>query len=134
MQLQSVELAAGQLCLPRDRRASLAGVSRCEQSGTKYRVGRNAGPQLLVNTERKNLKATMKKTRNEPLVKRAMDAFPGKKWFGLYRFLPFFFLLGASLEFSMINWTVGDVNFYKTYKKRQALDYLEAKKHSVEEN
>ena len=89
---------------------------------------------MLVNTERKNLKVTMKKTRNEPLVKRAMDAFPGKKWFGLYRFLPFFFLLGASLEFSMINWTVGDVNFYKTYKKRQALDYLEAKKHSVEEN
>ena len=76
----------------------------------------------------------MKKTRNEPLVKRIMDAFPGKKWFGLYRILPFFFLLGASLEFSMINWTVGDVNFYKTYKKRQALDYLEAKKHSVEEN
>merc|ERR1712140_24017 len=77
---------------------------------------------------------TMRKTKNEPLVKRVMDAFPGKKWFGLYRFLPYFFLLGASLEFSMINWTVGDVNFYKAYKKRQALDYLEAKKHSVEEN
>jgi hypothetical protein len=28
----------------------------------------------------------------------------------------------------MINWTVGETNFYRTYKKRQALDYLEQKK------
>lgn len=76
----------------------------------------------------------MKKIKNAPLVTRVMDAVPGKKMFGLYRFLPFFFLLGASLEFSMINWTVGDVNFYKTYKKRQALDILEAKKNSIADN
>jgi len=62
------------------------------------------------------------------LLTKVLDAFPGKKTLGLYRFLPFFFLLGASLEFSMINWTVGETNFYRTYKKRQALDYLEQKK------
>lgn len=36
-----------------------------------------------------------------------LDRVPGKKRFGNYRFLPFFFLFGASLEFLMINWTVG---------------------------
>ena len=47
----------------------------------------------------------------------------------LHRFLPAFFCLGAALEFSMINWTVGETNFYSVYKKRQALDHLEEKKH-----
>ena len=75
----------------------------------------------------------MRKLQSKSLVTKIMDAVPGKKYFGLYRFLPLFFLLGASLEFSMINWTVGEVNFYRTYKKRQALDYLEAKKHAVTE-
>jgi len=46
----------------------------------------------------------------------------------LFRFLPFFFALGAALEFSMINWTVGETNFYSVYKKRQAIDYVEQKR------
>ena len=38
---------------------------------------------------------------------------PGEKTFGNYRFLPFFFLFGASLEFCMINLEAGPhkVNF-----------------------
>jgi len=68
------------------------------------------------------------KKQAEPFLTKVLDKFPGKKTFGLYRFLPFFFVLGASLEFSMINWTVGETNFYRTYKKRQALDHLEQKK------
>lgn len=40
-----------------------------------------------------------------------LDAWPGKKTFGIYRFMPVFFLLGAALEFSMINWHVGEINF-----------------------
>jgi len=51
-----------------------------------------------------------------------LDKWPGKKTFGLYRFLPLFFLLGAALEFSMINWQVGQTNFYRTYKRRTAED------------
>jgi len=51
-----------------------------------------------------------------------LDAVPGRKTLGVYRFLPFFFLLGAGLEFTMINWTFGQTNFYKTYKKRQVLN------------
>ena len=56
-----------------------------------------------------------------------------KLWLILFsRFLPFFFGLGAALEFSMINWTVGETNFYKTYKKRQAIDHIELKKQDME--
>jgi len=69
----------------------------------------------------------MKKKIEKPLLGKLLDSIPGKHRFGLYRFLPFFFVLGAALEFSMINWTVGETNFYRTYKKRQALDYLESK-------
>jgi len=50
---------------------------------------------------------------------------PGKKTFGLYRFLPLFFVLGAALEFSMINWQVGETNFYRTYKRRRARELAE---------
>lgn len=27
--------------------------------------------------------------------------------------------MGAALEFTMINWHVGQVNFYRTFKRRQ---------------
>jgi len=70
----------------------------------------------------------MRKSATPPLVHRVIEAVPGKRIFGLYRFLPFFFALGAALEFSMINWTVGETNFYSVYKKRQALDRLEQKR------
>lgn len=48
-----------------------------------------------------------------PKVRRFLDRWPGKETFGIYRFLPLFFVLGAALEFSMINWKVGEVNFCK---------------------
>ena len=41
------------------------------------------------------------------LLRKTLHSVPGKETFGLYRFLPFFFLFGASLEFLMINWTAG---------------------------
>jgi len=56
-----------------------------------------------------------------------LEAVPGKSVFGVYRFLPFFFALGAGLEFTMIKWTVGETNFYKTFKKRQVLNTVESK-------
>ncbi|EDX17302.1 small integral membrane protein 4 [Drosophila simulans] len=62
-------------------------------------------------------------------VRRLLDSWPGKKRFGVYRFLPLFFLLGAGLEFSMINWTVGETNFYRTFKRRQAKNYVEEQQH-----
>lgn len=54
-----------------------------------------------------------------------LNKWPGKKYFGIYRFLPLFLILGASLEFSMINWRVGETNFYRTYKKREAKNILD---------
>ncbi|CAH1366110.1 ubiquinol-cytochrome c reductase complex assembly factor 5 [Tenebrio molitor] len=54
-----------------------------------------------------------------------LNKWPGKKYLGEYRFLPLFFFLGAALEFSMIKWQVGEANFYKVYKRKQA-------KHAVE--
>lgn len=53
-------------------------------------------------------------------LRKLLDKWPGKRFLGIYRFLPLFFALGAALEFSMINWKVGEVNFYRTYKRRQA--------------
>ena len=38
---------------------------------------------------------------------------PGRQYFGHYRFLPVFFLLGGVLELSMIKWDVNGVNFCK---------------------
>lgn len=58
-------------------------------------------------------------------LKNLLDLWPGKKYLGIYRFLPLFFGLGATLEFSMIHWRVGDTNFYNTFKKRQAKDIVE---------
>ncbi|XP_017492884.1 PREDICTED: small integral membrane protein 4 [Rhagoletis zephyria] len=60
-------------------------------------------------------------------IRRILDKWPGKQRFGVYRFLPLFFILGAALEFSMINWTVGETNFYNTFKKRQAKNFVEGK-------
>ena len=60
-------------------------------------------------------------------VHKLVNKWPGKKYFGMYRFLPMFFVLGAALEFSMINWKVGEVNFYSSFKRRQAHDIVEEK-------
>ncbi|XP_050300601.1 small integral membrane protein 4 [Anthonomus grandis grandis] len=70
----------------------------------------------------------------DPKVRRLLDRWPGKKTFGIYRFLPLFFVLGAALEFSMINWRVGEVNFYHTYKKREAQNILEKRQYESQLN
>uniref|UniRef100_G3MN14 Small integral membrane protein 4 n=1 Tax=Amblyomma maculatum TaxID=34609 RepID=G3MN14_AMBMU len=64
-------------------------------------------------------------------IARAVQDWPGKNTFGPYRFLPAFFLLGAALEFAMINWTPGgNTNFYKTFKRRQAKSMVDLKQSS----
>lgn len=40
------------------------------------------------------------------IIEKIVYYWPGKR-FGIYRFLPAFFALGAGLEFTMINWWVG---------------------------
>lgn len=46
-------------------------------------------------------------------VKRLLQLVPGKRRFGVYRFLPFFFLLGGAMEWFMINVRVGKETFCK---------------------
>lgn len=59
------------------------------------------------------------------LIKSILDKVPGKKTFGLYRFLPFFFVLGSALEFSMINWEVNNqVNFCKEHDVKNTYSYF----------
>ncbi|XP_047351426.1 small integral membrane protein 4 [Vespa velutina] len=65
-------------------------------------------------------------------LRKFMQKWPGKKTFGVYRFLPLFFVCGALLEFSMINWQVGQVNFYKVYKKRIVQEMVEEKIRKME--
>ena len=49
------------------------------------------------------------------LFSRFVDAVPGKRIFGLYRFMPACFLFGAGLEWTMINWHYGEVNFCELF-------------------
>ena len=55
------------------------------------------------------------------LIGTIINKWPGRR-FGLYRFLPIFFVLGGLLEYSMINWTVGETNFCKLSLTR--IDWL----------
>lgn len=68
----------------------------------------------------------MRNRKTRSLLGKIIDKTPGKQIFGIYRFLPAWFILGAALEFSMINWTVGETNFYRTFKNRQVSNALEA--------
>nr|XP_031843280.1 small integral membrane protein 4 [Nomia melanderi] len=60
-------------------------------------------------------------------LRRIVNKVPGRRFLGNYRFLPFFVLAGALMEFTMIKWHVGEVNFYKTYKKNCIRDAVEEK-------
>ncbi|XP_014481656.1 PREDICTED: small integral membrane protein 4 [Dinoponera quadriceps] len=62
-----------------------------------------------------------------PRLRRFIKKWPGERYFGDFRFLPIFFALGALLEFSMINWHVGQVNFYNVYKRRKIEERVKEK-------
>ena len=47
----------------------------------------------------------------EDMISALLDKWPGKQRFGVYRFMPVFFVVGAVVEYCMINWRVGPVNF-----------------------
>lgn len=57
-------------------------------------------------------------------LRKLINKLPGKA-LGEYRLLPLFFLVGAALEYSMIHWHVGEVNFYTTYKHRRVEELVE---------
>ncbi|XP_052046021.1 small integral membrane protein 4 [Apodemus sylvaticus] len=51
-------------------------------------------------------------------VRRALQLVPGKQRFGIYRFLPFFFVLGGTMEWIMIKVRVGQETFYDVYRRK----------------
>ncbi|XP_018096457.2 small integral membrane protein 4-like [Xenopus laevis] len=51
---------------------------------------------------------------------RLLALVPGKQQFGIYRFLPFFFVLGGAMEWFMINIRIGKETFYDVYRRRQS--------------
>lgn len=65
-------------------------------------------------------------------LSKLVRSIPGEKYLGPFRFLPIFFVAGALLEFCMINWHVGETNFYKTYKKRQVENIVNDKIREME--
>ncbi|XP_006010395.1 small integral membrane protein 4 [Latimeria chalumnae] len=62
----------------------------------------------------------MKMFLNRFRVKRLLNLFPGKKYLGVYRFLPFFFVLGGVMEWIMINVRIGKESFYDVYRRKQS--------------
>ncbi|XP_051173036.1 small integral membrane protein 4 [Leptopilina boulardi] len=58
-------------------------------------------------------------------IARFIQKVPGEKYLAEYRFIPLFFILGAVLEYSMINWHVGETNFYRTFKKRRVQEIVD---------
>ncbi|VFV17450.1 Hypothetical predicted protein [Lynx pardinus] len=51
-------------------------------------------------------------------VKRILQRVPGKQRLGVYRFLPFFFVLGGTMEWIMIKLRVGQETFYDVYRRK----------------
>ncbi|XP_046896853.1 small integral membrane protein 4 [Hypomesus transpacificus] len=65
-----------------------------------------------------------KKSQN---VKYFLSLVPGKRRFGMYRFLPFFFCVGGGMEWIMINVRIGKETFYDVYRRKQSERQYEAK-------
>ncbi|XP_078065906.1 ubiquinol-cytochrome c reductase complex assembly factor 5 [Mustelus asterias] len=55
-----------------------------------------------------------------PRLKRLLNLVPGKGRFGVYRFLPCFFVLGGVLEWIMINVRIGHETFYDVYRRKRS--------------
>ncbi|KAG5839027.1 small integral membrane protein 4 [Anguilla rostrata] len=59
----------------------------------------------------------LRKNRN---IKYILSLVPGKRRFGTYRFLPFFFCLGGVMEWIMINVRIGKETFYDVYRRKRS--------------
>ncbi|XP_023655404.1 ubiquinol-cytochrome c reductase complex assembly factor 5 [Paramormyrops kingsleyae] len=57
---------------------------------------------------------------NSQRIKYILSLVPGKRRFGTYRFLPFFFCLGGVMEWIMINVRIGKETFYDVYRRKQS--------------
>ncbi|KAM9856253.1 ubiquinol-cytochrome c reductase complex assembly factor 5 [Aulostomus maculatus] len=53
-------------------------------------------------------------------IKYLLSLVPGKRRFGTYRFLPFFFCIGGVMEWIMINVRIGTETFYDVYRRKRS--------------
>ncbi|XP_053241615.1 small integral membrane protein 4-like [Podarcis raffonei] len=53
-------------------------------------------------------------------IKLLLNMVPGKQRFGVYRFLPFFFILGGAMEWFMIRVRIGKETFYDVYCRKRS--------------
>ncbi|XP_034962051.1 ubiquinol-cytochrome-c reductase complex assembly factor 5 [Zootoca vivipara] len=53
-------------------------------------------------------------------IKLLLNMVPGKQRFGIYRFLPFFFILGGGMEWFMIRVRIGKETFYDVYRRKRS--------------
>lgn len=93
--------------------AGLAARSRCNGRRCGPRTPRSAShtrPPVSFTREGADPAPVMLVSRR---VKRFLQLVPGKQRFGVYRFLPFFFLLGGAMEWFMINVRIGKETFCK---------------------
>jgi len=61
------------------------------------------------------------------LLSRVVNNWPLKYKLGFYAYLPVFFVMGAAIEFTMINLRVGQVDFYTVYIRNEQKRLLEQK-------
>ncbi|XP_067424180.1 ubiquinol-cytochrome c reductase complex assembly factor 5 [Emydura macquarii macquarii] len=60
-------------------------------------------------------------------IRYLLQLVPGRQRFGVYRFLPFFFLLGGAMEWFMINVRLGRETFYDVYRRKRSERQYEQK-------
>ncbi|XP_017343022.1 small integral membrane protein 4 [Ictalurus punctatus] len=53
-------------------------------------------------------------------IKYILSLVPGKRRFGIYRFLPIFFCIGGVMEWVMINVRIGRETFYDVYRRKRS--------------
>ncbi|XP_064812654.1 small integral membrane protein 4 [Oncorhynchus masou masou] len=53
-------------------------------------------------------------------IKSFLSLVPGKRRFGVYRFLPVFFCIGGVMEWVMINVRIGRETFYDVYRRKKS--------------
>ncbi|XP_029362275.1 ubiquinol-cytochrome c reductase complex assembly factor 5 [Echeneis naucrates] len=53
-------------------------------------------------------------------IKYLVSLVPGRRRFGMYRFLPVFFCIGGVMEWIMINVRIGKETFYDVYRRKRS--------------
>uniref|UniRef100_A0A8D1KVF5 Small integral membrane protein 4 n=1 Tax=Sus scrofa TaxID=9823 RepID=A0A8D1KVF5_PIG len=84
-------------------------------SPQRYSPGARTAPVVLCSASPPQPRSSMF---SRAQVRRVLQRVPGKQRLGVYRFLPFFFVLGGTMEWIMIKVRVGQETFYDVYRRK----------------